>query len=203
MGPPVDPGGGHEPPLGVHEQHGQEFMTSARAEGGGQANKEPKRRSFAEIIASEKVNRNIVQIYLKKIPQWQQNGDYFNPKSLNYDDLGEFIFDIVKINFKDCLSFNFNSGRYDSREIKFKQEIDVTPYLTPSDPFTFKGHEIRIKKQRNNVTKATFKHVPLNIPDEELLRLCSFYGKPVDHIVHVERLTNMRNKGMAGSTRWI
>ena len=201
MGPPIDPGGGFNPP---QEQHGQDSMTSARAGGGGEASMRPKRRSFAQIIASEKVNRNIVQIHLKKIPQPQENGEPINPKSLNFDELGEFIFDIVKINYKDCLSFNFSSGRYDSREIKFKPEVDVTPYLTSSTgPLIFKGHEITIRKQRNNVTKVTFKHVPLNIPDEELLHLCSCYGKPVDDIVHVEKLTNVRNKGMLGSTRWV
>ena len=105
-------------------------MTSARVEDGGEtrpAAAAPKRRSFAEIIASEKINRNIVQIHMKKIPQRQDNGDLINPKSLNHDDVGEFIFDVVKIDYKDCLSFNFNSGRYDTREIKFKPEIDTLP----------------------------------------------------------------------------
>ena len=206
MSPPIDPGGGYGQPGSVQDENNHrslDSMTSARAEGGGTSSQGPKLRSFAEIIAEEKSNRNIIQIHLKKITEVQENGDSIKPRSLNFDDLGELIFDILGINYDDCLSFNFSSGRYDTREVKIKPGIDVTPYLTTLEPLVFKGHEVRVKKQRNNVTKITFKHVPLNIPDEELLHLGSHYGKLVDNTVHVERLTNVRNKGMLGSTKWI
>ena len=65
----------------------------------------------------------------------------------------------------------------------------------------FRGHEITARRQRNNVTKVTFKNVPLNIPDEEILHLCETYGKPVDFQVQYERLNNFKNKGMVGGTR--
>jgi hypothetical protein len=59
------------------------------------------------------------------------------------------------------------------------------------------------RKQLSNVTKVTFKNVPLNIPDEEIVNLCETYGKPVDYIVHYEKLYNLRNRGMLGGTRYI
>ena len=47
----------------------------------------------------------------------------------------------------------------------------------------------------------TFKNVPLNVPDEELINLCMCYGRPVDNKVTYEILTNTRNRGHTGSTR--
>ena len=58
-------------------------------------------------------------------------------------------------------------------------------------------------RQRNNVTKITFRNVPLNIPDEEIVQLVETYGKPVDFTVHYERLNNYKNRGMVGGTRFM
>ena len=35
------------------------------------------------------------------------------------------------------------------------------------------------------------------------LNLAETYGKPIDYIVHYEKLNNVRNKGMVGGTRFI
>ena len=78
--------------------------------------------------------------------------------------------------------------------------MDISPYMGFNE---FMGHEITTRRQRNNVTKVTFRNVPLNIPDEEILHLCETYGKPVDFIVHYEKLTNRKNKGMVGGTRFV
>ena len=42
------------------------------------------------------------------------------------------------------------------------------------------------------MTKITFKNVPLNVPDEEILTLCACYGRLVDSEVHYERLNNIK-----------
>ena len=60
-----------------------------------------------------------------------------------------------------------------------KQNVDPTPYLTSESPITVKGHYVTVRKQHSNVTRVIFKHVPFNIPDEEILHLCIHYGKPV------------------------
>ena len=87
-------------------------------------------------------------------------------------------------------------------EVMFKAGVETTTYL---GTFEYMEHEITTRKQHSNVTKVTFKIVPLNIPDEEIIHLCETYGKPIDYIVHYEKLTNNRNKGMVGgpgSLRW-
>ena len=173
-------------------------MTSAWAVGGGDAN-DVKMRSFAEIIAAEKTQRNILDIHIIRIASTEDI--HSKPKSLTFDDLGELIFDILSINPDDCIGYNYNSGRYDTKEIKFKPGIDLSPYIKSS--FEFKGHKISTKKQMFNVTKVSFRNVPFNVPDEEIIQLCNSYGKPLNKKVYYEKLFNFRNRGMMGSTRWV
>ena len=54
-----------------------------------------------------------------------------------------------------------------------------------------------------NITRVTFKNVPLNVPDEEIIHLCMSYGSPVENKVQYEVLRNSRNKGHTGSTRFV
>ena len=159
-------------------------------------------RNFSQIVEEEKTNRNILEIKLTKITSTDANGETFKPKHLSFDDIGEFIFDVLKINPEDCLSYDYNTGRYDSREIKFKPNINLDQYVR-QEPLNFKDHLITTKKQLHGVTRVTFKNVPLNVPDEEILHLCLSYGVPIDNKVHHEMLTNARNKGMLGSTRYV
>ena len=151
-------------------------------------------RTFSQIIEQEKLNRNILEIHLRKTEA--------KPRNLTFDDIGEFLFDILKINHDDCLGFDYTTGRYDSRQIKLKPSIDTTPYIT-LNPIIFMDHEITVKKQLSNVTKVLFKNVPLNVPDEEILNLCFCYGTVMNNTVQYEKLYNDRNKGMIGSNRYV
>ena len=99
------------------------------------------------------------------------------------------------------MGFNYSTGRYGVREVKFKPGVDISQFI--KNGIEFKGHEVFTKKQVNNLTKVTFRNVPFNIPDEEVIELCKCYGTPVNNKVHYERLFNARNKGMMGGTRWV
>ena len=89
-----------------------------------------KLRSFEEIIADEKMNRTILEIHLKK----NQN----KPDNLTHDQLGELVFDKLKINPELCIRFNFTSARYDTREIALKPGTDLNPFITTIE--NFYGH---------------------------------------------------------------
>ena len=131
-------------------------------------------RSFAQILEDEKKNRNILEINIQKNkPVDEQESSKIKP--LNFDDLGELIFDLLKIDPNDCLGFDYNTGRYDSRHIKFKPGIPLDPYII-SDPISFKNHLISTKKQLNNIVRVSFRNVPLNVPNEEIINLCNCYG---------------------------
>ena len=194
MSRPPDRGGGLPPGSTASNSS----MTSAWAVGGGDAN-DVKMRSFAEIIAAEKTQRNILDIHIIRIASTEDI--HSKPKSLTFDNLGELIFDILSINPDNCIGYNYNSEMYDTKEIKFKPGIDLSPYIKSS--FEFKGHKISTKKQIFNVTKVSFRNVPFNVPDEEIIQLCNSYGKPLNKKVYYEKLFNFRNRGMMGSTRWV
>ena len=100
------------------------------------------------------------------------DGTDANPKSLTYDDIGELLFDVLEIKPEDCITFNFNTGRYDQREVKFKPAVDTIPFLR-IEPIIFKEHMVTVQKQRQNIIRVSFKNVPLNVPGEEILTLCA------------------------------
>ena len=120
-------------------------------------------------------------------------------KTLNEDDLSEFIFDILKLKMEDSNGVSLRTHRYDTKEIRLRKGVDPTPYLT-STPLAFKGHLISVQKQMNNLTRVTFRNVPFNIPDEEIIHLCQVYGDPLNNVVHYEK-PNRNTRGISGSTR--
>ena len=129
------------------------------------------------------------------------NGEQIKSKTLTEADISELFFDIIKLKVDDCEGIALRTYRYDTKEIKLKRGTDPTPYLTPS-PISFKGHEITIKKQMNNLTRVTFKNVPFNIPDEEIIHLCKIYGEPLNNKVNYER-PNLNTRSVPGSTRFV
>ena len=86
-----------------------------------------------------------------------------------------------------------------------KPEVDSSKYIT-CEPIVYKDHEITVKKMLNDVTKVTFRNVPMYVPDEEILHLCGVYGTVVDNRVYWEkmRITTSSKKGVLTSpTRYV
>ena len=138
---------------------------------------------------------------MKKSATDNIEGQSQRARALTFDDLGELIFDILNVDQSQCLGFNYSTGRYDTREIKFKPDVDITPYI--KETFIFKDHEVTTRRQMKHATKVSFRNVPFSVPDEEIIQLCKCYGNPINNKVHFEKMTNLRNRGMMGSTRWV
>jgi hypothetical protein len=92
------------------------------------------------------------------------------------------------------------TSRFDTKEVKLKPEIDATQYLTGNTPIIFKDHEVEVSRQSANVTTVTFRNVPFNIPDEEIINLCECYGEPVNNSVTYEK-PSKNSRGVSGSAR--
>ena len=156
-------------------------------------------RKYEEIIAQQKTQRNVLQIKIKKIiPYGKDPRDPANqPKGLNIDDLSKLVFEFINVKFEECHGVDFYTGRYDTREIVFKPEVDTTKYIT-TEPLEFKQHEIVIKKMLNEATKVTFRNVPIYVPDEEILHMCGVYGTVQDNKVYWEkqRVTTSTKRGI-------
>ena len=162
----------------------------------------PNMRSFAQILEQEKKDRNILELRINKIRTEEAPPPTFNSNTMSAEDIGELLFDILKLNPSHCLAYDYNTGRNDTKQVKLKPGIPVVDILAKS-PLEFKGFKVVVSQQRLNITRVTFKNVPLNVPDEEIIHLCLSYGSPVDNKVQYEVLRNSRNKGHTGSTRFV
>ena len=158
-------------------------------------------RTFEEIINDATNNRNILKIRLQK--NTSESEPLVKPANLSYEQLGELLFDQLKIKIEDCLRFNFSTSRYDSREVMLKPGVDLDPFLIVIDDFY--GHTVTTTKQSASKSiRVSFRNVPLDVPDEEILHLCSFYGKPVTNCVEYEKIAFSKiSKTFTGSTRFV
>ena len=92
------------------------------------------------------------------------------------ETISDYIFTELGINPDDVLEIDLNTGRYDCKQILLKPNID-TSKLTSEFPDTFNGYSINVTKLTETTTRIKFNNVPLEVPDEEILNLCSCYGK--------------------------
>ena len=159
-------------------------------------------RSFAQILEQEKKDRNILELRINKIRTDEAVPQPLNSNNMSAEDVGELLFDILKLNPAHCLAYDYNTGRNDTKQVKLKPGIPVADILAKS-PLEFKGYKVVVSQQLLNITRVTFKNVPLNVPDEEIIHLCMSYGSPVENKVQYEVLRNSRNKGHTGSTRFV
>ena len=157
-------------------------------------------RSFQQILQDEQTNRNILEVKIRKITK-EVEGGQVKPPNLTLEQVGDLIFDEIKVDPAECTGVALITHRYDTREIKFKPKVDVSKYLT-SKPFLFRDHEVVVRQQITASTRVVFKNVPFNIPDEEILNLCNCYGNPVENKVHYERPSTI-SRGLPGSTRFV
>ena len=135
-------------------------------------------------------------IFLRKL----SNNDQLSVKSLTIEDVSVLLFDVIKLDPSHCLGVALRTSRFDTKEVKLKPEIDATQYLTGNTPIIYKDHEVEVTRQSANVTTVTFRNVPFNIPDEEIINLCECYGEPVNNSVTYEK-PSKNSRGVAGSAR--
>ena len=119
-------------------------------------------------------------------PCTNQNNPTTKPFSLSDAQIGEFLFDFLKIKPSTCLELDLNTGRYDSRELLLRSGTDLTGII-------------------NNGAPHIFRRVPIGIPNKELLHLCKLHGTLVDGKVNREtiRLGSNFRYTISSSTRWV
>ena len=199
MGDDHDPGGGISNESSIAVNVSALPATSAWAGGRNSPSVSNVRlRSFEEIIQDATNNRNILEIRLQK--NLCDSDPTVKPPNLTYDQLGEFLFDHLKINSEDCLRFNFSTPRYDTREVMLKPGVDLTPYIKVIQDFY--GHTVTTKRQSSSIVRVSFRNVPLNVPDEEIIHLCNFFGKPIDNRIEYEKISGSKLSG-SGATRYV
>ena len=196
MGDPHPPKPGEPPPNHQGQEPGHHAATSRV---GGSTSGPRQMRTFAQILADEKENRNILEIKLTKRVGDEQ-GNQTKPENLSLEKIGELMFDVIKLKADECERVALVTNRYDTKEVRLKAGVDPTPYLT-SDPIIFHDHEVVVRRQSSKSVEVTFKNVPLCIPDEEIINLCRCYGEPVENEVYYK--PSELTRGVLGSTRFV
>ena len=131
-------------------------------------------KQFAEIVERSKKERNKIEIRFTKIKDLQTSEK--PSRYIDMETISDYIFTELGINPDDVLEIDLNTGRYDCKQILLKPNID-TSRLTSEFPDTFNGYSINVTKLTETTTRIKFNNVPLEVPDEEILNLCSCYGK--------------------------
>ena len=161
------------------------------------------KRPYKQIIKeanSPKANV-LLQITMNKI--FDRNFPESKPLNLTDLQMSELISDVFKIPLTDCCELDSQTGRYEKRELLVSPNADLTNAVI-TDPIIFRKHEIKVTIISNGSTKVTFKGVPITVPNEELIHLCSHYGK-TDGIVTRQyiRLGNEVKHEIMNSTRTV
>ena len=151
--------------------------------------------TYHEIL--NRANDNVLEITTQMIDP-PQNATLVE-KSLTFDDFADFLFDHLKVNPDDCSSYTFSQYSNNSKELKFKPSVDISPYI---GSFSFRGHSFTSRRQGNRTVRVTFREVPHYICDEELLNIVQCYGTPTDFVMHYDQSANPKAKGLVNvSTR--
>ena len=203
--PPPDPGGTglgggaqEKSPAVNNQNHVKQTVTPSRM--GDSCKTVKKMRTFQEILAEENDKRNIVEIKLEKV-MVDNGGVMEKAKSISPEDVSILIFDKIGFKPEDCFGVALSTTRYDTKEVKLKAGVDPTFYIS-MDAFYFKDHKVEVRLQSGSITRVTFKNVPFNIPDEELINLCECYGEPVNNFVQYEK-PSKSTRGVHGSSRYV
>lgn len=83
-----------------------------------------KLRSFAQIIAEEAENRNILKMTKQQI---SEDGETKLAQHLTIEDVSVLVFDAMKLKPEQCLGIALSTSRYDTKEANLKPGVDVTP----------------------------------------------------------------------------
>ena len=160
------------------------------------------RRSYEQIISDSSSNI-LIRITIQKVINTEDPND--KPQSLSISDVGELIFDFLEIDPADCLELDLSTGgRYDTKELLLKGGAKLGKANTV-EPLEFKRHKVNTTVVTKVATKVIFKNVPISVPDEEILHLCSQYGEVKDDKVRREiiHFGGARKVKLQSSTRWV
>lgn len=176
--------------------------TSAWVGGSKIGSNTPSRRSYEQIIADSSSNI-LIRITIQKIIDSEKPDE--KPRSLSTAQVGELIFDYLEIDPTDCLELDLSTGgRYDTKELLVKASAKLDKALT-TEPLVFRQHKVNISVITKVATRVTFRNVPISVPDEEILHLCSQYGDVKDDRVRREVIYFGGEKKLKimSSTRWV
>ena len=142
-------------------------MTYAGALGTGVSNAE--REAYKASAEEAKAKRNILVLRSTKTTSGQDK----TSNKMGQNEWAELIFDKCKIKVEDVTGIDFNSAGINTVEIELKEGSPSDRY---EGNYNFKDQDFSLVRANTTSKKITFKNVPLQIPDSELIHLVKAYG---------------------------
>ena len=151
---------------------------------------------FEMQLREAEETRNIIEIEIKEI-----NGRNTASPPLD-NDVANIFFDKLGIRPWDASRIAMKTSRYKLREIELKAGVNAMNHINREEPFRYQDYQITAKAQSARYTRVTFRNVPLNIENEEILHLSSFFGEVQGNTVLAEPL-GIANRNVKGSHRYV
>ena len=161
-------------------------------------------RKFSMMREAAKKERNVIEIRFQK---QRVNGDSGRQnKYVDLETISEYCFSELGLKPDMIEAIDLNTGRFETKQIKLKQGVDASKYVNDF-PDTYGDYVVSITNaSKLESTKVTFKNVPLEIQDDELMNLCVIYGK-VDGEIKREAVNMNHSKygkfKLTSSTRYV
>ena len=154
-------------------------------------------RPYLQQVEEAIRNRNIIEINLQEM-----NGRG-NSTPLSETDIAVIFFDMLHIRPEDATRIATRTSSFLTREIELKPGVNATNHLHGGEHFTYKREwRIHATTQCVRYTRVTFRDVPLNVEDEEIVHLCSFFGEVRKKTVMKEEAGAV-TRGVRKSTRYV
>ena len=154
-------------------------------------------RPYVQQVEEAMRNRNIIELNLQEL-----NGRG-NSIPLSETDIAVIFFDMLNIRPQDATRIATRTSSFTTREIELKPTVNAADHLNNGEYFTYKGEwRILATTQCVRWTRVTFRDVPLNVEDEEIVHLCTFYGEVRKKTVMQEQ-AGAATRGVKKSTRYV
>ena len=151
-----------------------------------------------------KRERNVIEIRFQR--QKKSDDDGRQNRYIDMETISEYCFTELGLKPDQIEAIDLNTGRFETKQIKLKQHVDVSKILNDF-PDTYNDYIVSIRSAaRYETTKVTFRNVPLEIQDDELMNLCVIYGKVEGEIPREMVRMNCKKLGkvkLASSTRYV
>ena len=155
---------------------------------------------YQEIMNQHKKDRKMMELKFSKL----NNDTNKERKNVDMAVVSEYVFNQLKIRPEDILEVDLNTGKHDTKHILLRPSADIDKYIV-GFPDTYAEYAVSVSKMTQNEQKVTFRNVPLYIPDQEILNLCSVYGT-VEGEVKREKVTMKTSSGsftLPSTTRFV
>ena len=149
-------------------------------------------KNYVLLVDKAKKERNILEIKFSKLPNSTAEGP--RRQYIDIETIGEYVSDEMGLKPSDMKELDLSTGTSETKQILLNPHVDPDRFPGGGFPDTYNSFQVSVAKQTHSKTRVTFRNVPVEVPDEEILHLCSFYeevdNKVEKHYIEIPSKNN-------------